>query len=288
MKTTMLANALVFFAGLTPALAQTITHTAKGFHHIESISTDGRYLYAADIGKELNPAAKDGDGRILKLDMKGNIIDSAFSRETLNAPKGIVAADSLLFAADVDRLVALDLKTGRKRYEIVFPGVSFLNDIAVADKRTLYISSTDQGKIYKVSLAERTYTELVTDQTVPGTNGLFYDKKTNRLYVNGMGSGEKTGGMAGYIDLSTNKFTRLGTAEGIFDGVWLKNGKLYISNWVAFEKKGIIQAVELKSGSTATLALSEPVAGPADFIIVRNRLILPEMISGTILFIRLR
>jgi hypothetical protein len=57
--------------------AQT-TKTITGFNHIESITTDGTFYYAADIGKELNPTAKDGDGKIVKLDKKGKVVEENF------------------------------------------------------------------------------------------------------------------------------------------------------------------------------------------------------------------
>jgi outer membrane protein assembly factor BamB len=136
--------------------------TIKGFNHLESVASDGKYIYAADIGKELNPTAKDGDGKIFKLDLKGKIIDSTFSKETLNAPKGITIANGILFAADIDKLVALDLKTGKKLYDVPFTdSISFLNDITVVDKTTLYISATDKSKIYFMLMAW----VLITKQT---------------------------------------------------------------------------------------------------------------------------
>lgn len=30
----------------------------SGFNHVESVVTDGKFIYAADIGKELNPTCK--------------------------------------------------------------------------------------------------------------------------------------------------------------------------------------------------------------------------------------
>ena len=268
--------------------AQT-TKIIKGFNHIESVASDGKYIYAADIGKELNPTAKDGDGKIIKLDLKGNIIDSIFSKEILNAPKGIAIANGILFAGDIDKLVALDLKTGKKLYDIPFSdSVSFLNDITVVDKATLYISATDKSKIYKVNLTTKTYSELITDKTISGTNGLFFDKKSNRLYVNGMGSDNKPNGIVGYVDLSTNKFTQLAKIEGLFDGIYLSNGKLYTSNWVAFEKKGIIQIIDIKTNHVSEVKLNEPIAGPADFTILKNQIIIPEMMTGAIQFINLK
>ncbi|WP_166778546.1 hypothetical protein [Flavobacterium psychrophilum] len=76
--------------------AQT-TKTITGFNHIESIATVGKYIYAADIGKELNPTAKDGDGKIIKLDKKGQILDANFVKEKLDAPKGLAINKEILF-----------------------------------------------------------------------------------------------------------------------------------------------------------------------------------------------
>lgn len=273
---------------LTVANAQS-SFSVKGFNHIESVASDGKYIYAADIGKELNPTAKDGDGKIFKLDLKGKIIDSTFSKEILNAPKGITIANGILFVADIDRLLAIDSKTGKKLYEINFTdGISFLNDITVVDKNTLYISATDKSKIYKVNLTTKTYSELIIDKVISSTNGLFFDKKSNRLYVNGMGSDNKPNGIVGYIDLSNNKFTQLATIEGLFDGIGLSNGTLYTSNWVAFEKKGIIQSIDIKTNKVSEVKLTEPLAGPADFTIIKNQIIVPEMMSGSIQFINLK
>lgn len=285
MKRIFKTLALVCFVGISVTQAQS-AFTVNGFNHVESVCTDGKFLYAADIGKELNPTGKDGDGKILKLDMNGKVVDADFSKEKLNAPKGITIADGILFAADVDRLVALDVKSGTKLYEITFAdGVSFLNDIAVVDKTTLYISATDKSKIYKVNLSAKTYSELKTDKIIAGTNGLFFDKKSNRLYVNGFGADNKPNGIVGYINLSDNKFTQLASIEGYFDGISLSNTTLYISNWVAFEKKGIVQSVDISTGKVTEFSMREPIAGPADFCVAGKYMVLPEMMMGNIVFV---
>ena len=288
MKNVIKILVLFYLIAAFATQAQT-AFAVKGFNHVESVAYDGKYIYAADIGKQLNPTGKDGDGKIIKLDAKGNIIHSLYSKELLNAPKGLAIYNEILFAADVDRLVALDLKTGKKLYEIAFnDGVSFLNDIAIVDKTTLYISSTDKSKIFKVNLSTKTYAELITDKIISGTNGLFFDKKSNRLYVNGMGADNKPNGIVGFIDLSNNKFTQLATIEGLFDGIWFTNGTLYASNWVAFEKKGIIQTIDIKTNKVSVVKLDEPIAGPADFTILNNQIIVPEMMTGSIRFINLK
>ncbi|MFM9989354.1 hypothetical protein [Flavobacterium sp.] len=268
--------------------AQT-TKTITGFNHVESVATDGKFIYAADIGKELNPTAKDGDGKIIKLDKKGQILDANFVKEKLDAPKGLAINKEVLFINDVDKVLAIDLKTGTKLYEIDFSkDTSFLNDIVVWDNNTLYVSATDKSKLYKVNLIDKSYSEIKTDVTISGINGLFCYKKASRIYLNGFGSDNKPNGVIGYINLKDNTFTRITNLEGFYDGIFISNDVLYVSNWVAFEKKGIIQGIGIfGSNKVAIINISEPISGPADFIIVNDQLIVPAMMSGEIHFIKL-
>jgi hypothetical protein len=265
--------------------------TVSGFNHIESVTTDGRFIYAADIGKDLKPAEKDGDGKILKLDKKGQLVDAGFVKEKLDAPKGLIINDEVLYINDIDRLIAIDLKTGTKLYEIDFSkDSSFLNDIAVWDNTTLYVSATDTSKLYKVNLTDKTYTEIKTDKTIAGINGLFCYKKANRLYVNGFGSDNKSNGVVGYINLKDNTFTQLTSIEGLYDGIFISKDVLYVSNWMEFEKKGVIIGIGIyntNAPKVAVIPTPQPIAGPADFIIVNDQLIVPAMISGEIHFVKL-
>ncbi len=265
------------------------TKTVKGFNHIESVTTDGKFIYAADIGKELNPTTKDGDGQIIKLDRKGKILDANLVKEKLDAPKGLAINKEILFINDIDRLLAIDLKTGTKLYEIDFSeDTSFLNDIVVWDTNTLFVSATDKSKLYKVNLANKSYSEIKTDVIISGINGLFCYKKANRIYVNGFGSDNKPNGIIGYINLKDNTFTRISNLEGYYDGIFISNDVLFVSNWVAFEKKGIIQGIGIYgSNKVITINTSELIAGPADFIILNDQLIVPGMMTGEIHFIKL-
>ena len=234
------------------------TKTVNGFNHIESVTTDGKFIYAADIGKELNPTTKDGDGQIIKLNRKGKILEANFVKEKLDAPKGLAINKEILFINDIDRLLAIDLKTGTKLYEIDFSkDTSFLNDIAVWDNNTLFVSATDKSKLYKVNLANKSYSEFKTDVIISGINGLFCYKKANRIYVNGFGSDNKPNGIIGYINLKDNTFTRISNLEGYYDGIFISNDVLFVSNWVAFEKKGIIQGIGIY-GSNKVITINTP------------------------------
>lgn len=260
--------------------------TVTGFNHIESVVADGNFLYVADVGKALNPSDKDGDGKIIKLDKKGIIIDSTFVKEKLNAPKGLAIDAGILFVNDIDRLIAIDLKTGTTLYQIDFSkDTSFLNDIAVWDNNTLFVSATDKSKLYKVNLIDKSYSEIKTDVTISGINGLFCYKKASRIYVNGFGSDNKPNGVVGYVNLKDNKFIKLTTVEGFYDGLYIDNDVLYTSNWVAFEKKGILLSIELYNNRISRIQIPELLAGPADFIIKGNQIIVPAMISGELHFI---
>jgi hypothetical protein len=286
---TLIKTSLVFCLFITLNTNAQKYKTITGFNHIESVATDGKFIYAADIGKELNPTAKDGDGQIIKLDKKGKILDAFFVKEKLNAPKGLAINKGILFINDIDRLLAIDLKTGTKLYEIDFSkDTSFLNDIAVWDNNILYVSATDKSKLYKVNLVDKSYSEIKTDINISGINGLFCYKKANRIYANGFGSDNKPNGVVGYINLKDNTFTQIINLEGYYDGIFISKDVLYVSNWVEFEKKGIIQGIAIYgSKRVATINTSEPIAGPADFIIVNDQLIVPAMMSGEIHFIKL-
>ncbi|MFC7773490.1 hypothetical protein [Flavobacterium sp. GCM10027622] len=269
--------------GVITANAQDIK-TVGGFSHPESVVSDGTFLYVADIGSAMKPGEKDGDGKILKVDKDGKIIDAAYIKETLSAPKGLALEGGILFVNDIDKLLAFDLKTAKKLYEIDFSSVtSFLNDITVFDKNTLYVSATDKNKIFKVNLTDKTFSELAVDKVIVGMNGLFYDKVQSRLYVNGFGSG------IGYVNLKDNKFTTITPLEGYYDGVYAYEDVLYFTNWVAFEKKGIVVAIEVLNNNKVTvLRLPEPISGPADFTVFRDHLVVPGMLDGTLNFISIK
>lgn len=86
MKTMLLQVFIFFFSFAT--FSQSSTKLVV-LNHIESVATDGRYYYVADIGKQLEPSQKDGDGKIYKIPISGDFADSLFSKEVLNSPKGL-------------------------------------------------------------------------------------------------------------------------------------------------------------------------------------------------------
>ncbi|WP_428223998.1 hypothetical protein [Flavobacterium sp.] len=280
--------ALAVISGVLSANAQNFKKVI-GFNHIESVTHDDEFLYISDIGVAMKPTDKDGDGKILKLDRDGKIVDANYIKEKLNAPKGLTIANGVLFVADIDKIIAFEVKTGSKLYEVDFAGeTTFLNDIIVWNDTTLYVTATDKSKIYKVDLSENKFEPIATDVEIKGANGLFADKENNRIWVNGFGANSEANGVMGYISLADNKFSAITPIEGYYDGLYVYDGVVYFSNWMAFEKKGIIASMSLIDKKVKTVELSEPISGPADFTVFKNRIIVPGMLDGSLNFITIQ
>ena len=255
----------------------------------ESVVTDGRYYYIADIGKNLNPADKDGDGVIWKMDKQGKQVGASAFAKGLNAPKGITIANGILFVTDIDRVAGFELATGRKKYDIDFTsaGTAFLNDLAMKDGQTLFVSAMDINKIFIIHLTPQPhFEELVLTNPIKGINGLYYHARQNRLYACSFVMGDVPSGELGFIDLqpSIKQFIHIIDRSGGYDGIALANDStVVVSDWVAFEKKGIILSVNTIT-KKVTIINQAPIAGPADFSLTpAEELVIPAMMEGTIL-----
>lgn len=259
-----------------------------GFNNIESIATDGQFIYLTDIGKVLYPSTKDNDGKIIRLNRKGETIDSTFIKEKLNAPKGITIAKRILFLTDIDRLVAIDLKTGNKLYEIDFSeDTSYLRDISIWDQNTLYISASDTNTLFKVNLIDKTYSKIKTDKLILGINALFCQKQSSRIYINSFGNNTDANGTIGYINLLDNTFTKLAIVPGNYNGIYINKNILYTSDWFPFQKNGVLLSFQLSNLRTNTIKTPKSLTGPSDFFILDDQIIVSDLINRTLHFIPL-
>lgn len=272
----------------TAILGFSNTTTIDGFSSPESMIVNKSDLYVTNVGKELKPTLKDGDGFISKLSLNGSIKDLHFI-DGLNAPKGMGLIGNTLYIADIDTLKGFDLETKKEVFSLVFEGVSFLNDITVKDSNTLFVGASDIGAIYEVNVSNKSYDKLIDFTTA---NGLFYEDGI--LYAAKLGSSPKSmfdgKGKLYKIDLKKNNtLTQLGSFEGVLDGVHKVGDKVYVSDWVNFKKSGIIRVYDLKTKKESILEL-EPFMGSADFWIDEktNKLYLPQMIGGKVTIIDLK
>jgi DNA-binding beta-propeller fold protein YncE len=151
---TLLLSASVFSALTVIAVAAEpkMIWEASGFKSPESAAYD-RAAGAIYISN-LNGGAmeKDGNGFISKLGPDGKVIALEWVKG-LDSPTGLALANNRLYAADVDKIVEIDVGKGEivGRYEA--PGAKFLNDLA-ADK---------EGRVYASDMvAKRSTTRTVS------------------------------------------------------------------------------------------------------------------------------
>ena len=276
-----------FITGVMPAVLQ----------HPESVLYDGKdFFYVSDVGAALAPHVKDGDGKIVKLNKKGQIVEANFAKTTLHAPKGTVIIGSTLYVADIDAIKGIDLATGNLVKTINFndigidltaPGGTGLNDICEGmTANDLYVSITNNGAIYKVNISAGTKTLV---GTVANANGMILDSKNEFLYVCGFTNTVKT---IGRISVTTLDYTNLNLplAGSGYDGIGIIGNRFFISDWGAdangANEKGIVSEFSLQSNTLKPLDLNKigktKLNGPADFDTYGDYFFIPAMGEGRV------
>ncbi|TDW96398.1 YncE family protein [Dinghuibacter silviterrae] len=262
----------------------------SGFDHPESVLPSGNVLYVSNIGRTLDATGKDGDGYISCVDLTTHKVTHFF--DSLDAPKGMALYGQTLYVADIDHIVGIDIPTRRRVLDLPIPGTHFLNDLALGDGK-LYASATDNGKVYEIDLSSLSCRALPLSDTVTGANGLCYDGAHHLLYCVGVGHWGSNDGRVVAIDLSSFSVTPLCNYRGLLDGVDRVGDTLYFSDWRGVQdSKGVILALDLRSHAVSEVPLGGGagaartfIAGPADFCVHGVEFIVPETLTGKILFI---
>jgi hypothetical protein len=141
-------------------------------------SAEDNLLYTSNIDGQ--PNEKDGKGSIGKVGLDGKIIQVDWV-SGLNAPKGLGRYGNLLYAADVDAVVVIDIKGAKIINRIPVEGAVFLNDITVDSKGVVYVSDTRTNKVHRIENGKvSTYLEGIT-----GANGVL--SVGDDLYILGNG-----------------------------------------------------------------------------------------------------
>ncbi|MCT1531069.1 MULTISPECIES: SMP-30/gluconolactonase/LRE family protein [Sphingobacterium] len=121
----------------------------------EQLPTPESVLY--DPGKSVlyvslidgDGSAKDGKGGVAILNPDGSLKDATWI-QGLNAPKGLAMYKDLLYVADIDEVVVIDMITGNVINQIKVPEAQFLNDVTVDNNGKVYVSDTRRGEIYVI------------------------------------------------------------------------------------------------------------------------------------------
>ena len=172
---------LALALSLTSAYCQTLTlkwKTDATLTTSESVAFDSKnnVLYVSCIDGK--PEEKDGKGFIGKVSPEGKVIAAQWV-SGLDAPKGLGIFKDNLYVADINKIVTINIPTGKITGSVEVPGAKFLNDITVDKKGNVYASDTQTGKIH--ILKDGKVDVFFESTEFKGVNGLL--AVGNELYV---------------------------------------------------------------------------------------------------------
>ena len=237
-------------------------------------------------------ADKDGQGWISTFSTDGKLQKGKWFSE-LNAPKGLGKSKGILWIADIDHIVGVEVSTQTKKYDFTISGAKFLNDIAVDEKGNVFVSDMLDNKIYKVSPSGATFTPpsvyLEGEELLKNPNGLLIDK--GELIVGQWGPGIKSdfssqelGSLIRFNVNVTNpgslkgRFTTIAAKFGNIDGVErLDQTSFIVSDFLS----GKISKVAENGKVSTLLALT---SGTADIDVIPERkiVLVPHMNNSTL------
>jgi len=182
-----------------------------------------------------DPAARDDNGFITKLDSTGRVLAQKFidgsKGAPLHAPKGLAIVGDYLFVADIDHVKGYNKTTGRLRFNLDLTplGATFLTDLTRDARGTLYVADGGSNLIAKIEpIRAYAVSVLAAGPQLNRPNGLTVDPATQRLVmVGGADGGVYEVGPAGALTpLVARRFRHLDGAD--FDGA----GALYVSSTI--------------------------------------------------------
>lgn len=195
--------------------------TIAGLAQPESVAlgADGRTLYVANVGGE--GEVHDGNGYISRATTDGKLIQKRWVTG-LDAPKGAAVAAGRLYVSDIDRLVEIDIASGKVAARYPAPGATFLNDVAVAPDGAVLVADSGTGRIFALN---RGVMSVWSDAPeLKSVNGLLAEP--GRLIVTTME------GKLLAIDYPARGVKVLATGLGQADGVTAGDGDNYfVSEW---------------------------------------------------------
>ena len=234
----------------------------------------GKTLYVSNINGK--PAEKNGQGFISKVTLEGHIEVLEWATG-LNAPKGSAVYKDRFYVSDIDRLVEIDLETGKIVAEYPARGARFLNDVVTDVAGNVYVSDMDfeNSVIYK--LEKGVMKVWLRDPEIDKPNGLYMED--DRLLVGNTGDGSLKA-----VDLTTRKVSTLASVGLGIDGLRGDGkGNYFISNWHG--KTSVVTA----SGQVTTLMDTTPDkinSADLEYIKGMNLLLIPTFFDNRVVAYR--
>jgi hypothetical protein len=195
------------------------------------------------------PDEKDGKGTIAKVSPDGKVISASWV-SGLDAPKGMGLFKNNLYVADINKIVTIDITTGKIVSTEEIEGAKFLNDITVDKKGNVYASDTQTGKIHV--LKDNKASLYFESKDFKGINGLL--AIGDELYIADFATGVNYKLSAGK---ALSVFSK--TAEGADGVVMIGKNEYLVSSW-----HGEVSFVNAKGESKKILDTREEKFNAAD------------------------
>jgi len=215
---------------------------------------------------------------IVQLDSDNKLTN--FVSSNLNAPKGLLIVGDTLISVNNTSVQGFLLSDASRVFNVSIEGAVFMNDVTSDNKGNLYVSDTNTGVIFQISLKTGEYSSLVGN--IKNPNGLLYDSKRNSIFICNWGSNAKIQS----FNLTDSTLSDLVTTElSNLDGLARDNaGNIYVSSWGS----NAVYRFE-PSFKSAPITISEGHSGPADISIIQDKQILcvPNFNSDNIEFVKL-
>jgi sugar lactone lactonase YvrE len=250
-----------------------------GFQAPESavLDTERNALYVSNVAGE--PNGKDGVGFISKVSPEGTMEEAEWVTG-LDAPKGMVLHEGMLYVSDIDRLVEINVETGEIANSWAAEGAQFLNDTAVDDAGRVFVSDMATNAVYV--LENGALSVWLKDEALQHPNGLDVDN--GRLIVAAWGQemqpdfSTKVPGHLLAVDLESKAISPLGNAQpiGNLDGLEPDGaGNWLATDWIG----GALFRIKEDGSSEQLLDLN---MGSADLEYVQDGklAIIPMMMDG--------
>lgn len=165
---------------------------------------------------------KDGDGFLSKLNAEGEI-EELYWVTGLNNPKGIALHNNVLYVADTDEVVAIATQSGSVLGKYKAEKAKDLNDVAVDGNGTVYITDSEQKRIYQMRNGRISTWIENTKREKP--NGIYLHG--DRMVLAFMSSGQVR-----TIDPDTKDFSDWTDGIKGADGIArLEDGNYLVSSW---------------------------------------------------------
>lgn len=247
--------------------------TDKVFLTPESVLFDKErdVVYVSNFNK-FPKANETGNEFISKLSLSGEVLDLKWVGG-LTAPTGMCIFKDKLYVAERGNLVEINATTGKiiERYPV--PDTKFINDLAVDENGTVYISESGNSKIFKFNGSD--FDVFLSENEVSKPNGITI--AGDRLIIGNSGTGCILS-----VNLSNREIETLGCFESarFIDGLRLYSDNEYIiSDW-----KGQT-SILTKSGDIIELlnTTDEKIySADLEYITDKNILLIPTFYNNSV------